>query len=337
MVLGNWLIDPGVRFIYYSYGATGEPSFEPRLAAKFSFSDKVRLKLAAGLYSQLILDARSDRDIVNLFNGFLTGSGSLNLPTTYKGEPVENCLQRAQHIVAGLEFDVVEHLSANAEVYFKNFNQLIGVNHNQVYDRGDDAYISGGIYEKEQYYLTDFIIERGYATGFDISACYDLEQLYLWATYSLGFVRRVDEMQSYSPHYDRRHTVNLLATYALGEDREWELSGRWSFGSGFPFTQTAGMYENLNFNGGIRSDYTSENGTMGVYYGEIYGGRLPNYHRLDLGVKRKFSIGKRGLLELSLSVTNVYNRKNMFYFDRISFDRVNQLPILVSLGVNFSF
>ncbi|MBP5189638.1 MAG: TonB-dependent receptor [Bacteroidales bacterium] len=333
--LGKWLLDPGVRFVFYA--SMSEPSFEPRLAAKYNLSDKFRFKLATGLYSQTLLDARSDHDIVNLFTGFLTGSGQLNIPSRYNGEPVESCLQKAQHIVAGVEYDPIEHLTLNAEFYYKNFSQLLGINHNQLYDRSDPAYTSGGIYEKPQYFMTDFIIEKGHATGLDISACYDLERLYLWATYSMAFVKRTDEVQTYYPHYDRRHTVNLLATYALGEDRQWELSGRWSFGSGFPYTQTAGLYENLVFGDGIRTDYTQENGQMGVFYDDIYAGRLPAYHRLDLGVKRKFSIGRRGLLELSLSVTNAYNRNNIFYFDRVSFDRVNQLPFLACLGANFTF
>ncbi len=333
--LGNWLLDPGVRFVYYA--SLSETSFEPRLAAKYNVGDKLRFKLATGLYSQILLDARSDHDIVNLFTGFLTGSGQINIPSLYLGEPVESCVQKAQHIVLGAEYDMIDHLTVNLEFYYKNFSQLIGMNHNQIYDRSDPAYVSGGLYEQPQYYLTDFIIEKGRAAGLDLSACYDLERLYLWMTYSLGFVKRTDEVQTYYPHYDRRHTVNLLATYALGEDRQWELSGRWSFGSGFPFTRTAGMYEFLQFGSGISTDYTRENGSMGVYYDEIYGGRLPTYHRLDLGVKRKFSIGRRGLLELSLSATNVYDRHNIFYFDRISFEKVNQLPILVCFGANFTF
>ncbi len=332
---GNWLLDPGVRFVYYA--SLNEPRIEPRIAGKYNINEKTRLKLAAGVYSQLMLDARSDHDIVNLFNGFLTGSGQLNLPTYFQNRSVESCVQRSEHLVLGLEYDMIEHLTANAEVYFKNFRQLIGMNHNQIYDRTDPAYTSGGIYEKPMYLMTDFIIEKGYATGLDISFCYDIERLYLWATYSLAYVQRTDEVQTYNPHYDRRHTVNLLATYALGEERQWEVSGRWSFGSGFPFTRTAGIYENLSFTNGMGSDYTLENGELAVYYSEMYGGRLPNYHRLDLGLKRKFSFGKRGLLETSLSITNAYNRNNMFYYDRISSKRVDQLPFLLCLGINCSF
>ena len=54
-------------------------------------------------------------------------------------------------------------------------------------------------------------------------------------------------------------------------------------------------------------------------------------------MKWKISIGKRGLLELSLSATNVYNRKNIFYYNRATHERVNQLPILPSLGLTLTF
>lgn len=333
--IGDLLLDPGLRFVYYA--SVGQTSFEPRLAAKYNLSERVRFKLASGIYSQIMLDSRSDHDIVNLFSGFLTGSGQLNHPSTFLGEAVDDIVQRSQHIVLGMEYDPVDHLTLDLEFYYKNFSLLMGINHNQMYNRQDPAYAPGGIFEKPQYLMTDFIIEKGNAKGMDFSACWDMEDLYLWATYSLAYVQRTDEMQTYYPHYDRRHTVNLLATYAFGEDRQWEVSGRWSFGSGFPVTLTAGVYERLPFSNGINTDYTTENGELGVYYGELYAGRMPSYHRLDVGAKRKFSFGRRCLLELSMSITNLYDRKNIFYFDRITAGRVNQLPILFCLGGNLSF
>lgn len=330
----KYLLEPGLRYVYYN--SLNEGSFEPRIAGKYNLNERMRIKFAGGLYSQIFLDARSDNDVVNLFNGFLTGSGALNKPTEFMGEPITSCVQKAQHIVIGWEYDITKHLIFNSEIYFKNFSQLLNSNRNKMFDRSDPAYGPNGIYEKPEYYMTDFIIETGKAYGCDFSLCYDAGQLYLWATYSLGYVKRTDEIHTYTPHYDRRHTINLLATYRPEGHNEWELSGRWSYGSGFPFTQTQGAYENLIFNS-IDDNYLTQNGDFGVHYAELYGGRLPNYHRLDLGVKRKFSIGARSLLEISLSATNVYNRNNIFYFDRISFQRIDQLPIMASLGINFSF
>ena len=332
---GKWLIDPGLRYIYYSSLYAG--SLEPRLSAKYNATDRFRLKMAGGFYSQIFLDARSDNDIVNLFSGFLTGSGELYKPKTFLNQTVTDCIQRAQHLIFGAEYDFSNHLTGNAELYFKNFRQLLNSNRNKMFDPDDQAYRTGGAYEKPEYYLTDFIIEKGIAYGFDMSLCYDIDWLYLWATYSLGWVTRTDEIQTYTPHYDRRHTINLLTTVRLGEQHQWEISGRWSFGSGFPFTQTQGMYENLTFSDGLLSDYTRSNGTYGVTYGELYAGRLPAYHRFDISAKRKFSIGKRSILEVNLSVTNLYNRNNIFYFDRLTFTRVDQLPIMWSAGVNFNF
>lgn len=332
---GKWLIDPGLRYIFYASLYSG--SLEPRISAKFNATDKFRLKMAAGIYSQIFLDTRSDHDVVNLFNGILTGSGALVKPHQFRGQEIANCIQKAQHAVLGAEYDFSNHLTGNAEIYVKNFSFLLNSNSTLMYNQDDAAYRPGGAYEKPEYLLTDYIIESGIAYGSDLSLCYDADRIYVWATYSLGWVRRTDEVESYSPHYDRRHTINLLTTLRLGEQHQWEISGRWSFGSGYPFTQTQGMYENLTFSDGINTDYIHTNGTYGVAYGERYAGRLPNYHRLDLSVKRRFSIGKRSILDLNASVTNAYNRNNIFYFDRLTFQRIDQLPLLWSAGLTLNF
>ena len=340
---GRWLLDPGFRLVAYTSQTVNRISPEPRLAAKYNATDKLRFKFAGGFYSQVFLDARSDNDIVNLFTGFLTGSAALNLPSSFRNGPLRDCLQRAKHVIIGAEYDLTDLITFNAEVYLKYFDQLLNANRNKIYDQDDPAYTSGP-YAKPEYLMTDYIIEDGFATGFDISATVDLDQLYLWATYSLGYVQRNQENQdypdgilSYNPHYDRRHTINLLATYKFGRQNEWEASGRWTYGSGFPFTQTQGVYQQLLFGNSIVSDYTEENGIYSLHYAELYKGRLPDYHRLDLGIKRRISIGRRSILDLSLSATNVYSRQNIFYFNRATHERVNQLPLLVSVGMNFKF
>jgi len=59
-------------------------------------------------------------------------------------------------------------------------------------------------------------------------------------------------------------------------------------------------------------------------------------------VKRTIEFRKDGkltdkLMEVILSCTNMYNRDNIFYFDRVSYKRINQLPILPSLSVSYKF
>jgi hypothetical protein len=131
--------------------------------------------------------------------------------------------------------------------------------------------------------------------------------------------------------------VNLLGTLILGENFDWEISARWNFGSGFPFTKTAGFYALLMFDNGINSNYINENGELGIMYDELNGGRLPTYHRLDFSIKKIFVLGEYSKLEANFGITNIYNRENIFYVIRGTNEEVYQLPLLPSFGLNLSF
>lgn len=324
---GKWVIEPGFRLNYYA--SIAEISPEPRLAIKYNLSDDWRLKFAGGLYSQNLLSATSDRDVVNLFYGFVASPSTL--PKYFEGKRITSMLQKSQHLVAGVEYDPINHLTLNAEVYWKNFLQLININRNKVYDNTEENA------DQPEGLRQDFIIETGSAKGFDISAKYDYKQFYVWAVYSLGFVNRYDGEQTYPTNFDRRHNVNILVTYTTGSKRDWNFSVRWNYGSGFPFTLTSGYYEQLVFND-MFDDYTIMNGELGIIYDEdLNAGKLPQYHRLDLEAKKTFTLGKYTKLDVNVGVTNVYNRANIFYIDRVTAERADQLPIMPSLGLNFSF
>ena len=333
--LGRFLLEPSLRLQYYADFT--EPSLEPRLAVKYNITDRFRLKAAAGRYSQDFVAATSDRDVVNLFYGFLSGVN--NIPSTYNGKEVTSKLQKANHYVLGTEIDITNDLTMNLEGYWKQFTQLTNLNRNKMYEDNEENADIPDIIKK------DFMIEAGDAYGFDLSLKYESKHWYFWAVYALGFVNRTYEkyennevnLITYQPHFDRRHNINLILTYTAGDMRQWEFSGRWNFGTGFPFTQVQGYYEFLSFQDGIYFDYTTTNGEMGVIFSDLNQGRLPTYHRFDIDVKRKFFFTERTILEVDLGVTNVYNRANVFYVDLITHDVVNQLPILPSLGLTLTF
>ena len=333
--IGKFLFEPSLRLQYYA--SFSEPSIEPRVAVKYNINDRIRLKGAAGHYTQDFVAATSDRDVVNLFYGFLSGVD--NLPSYYNGKKINSKLQKANHYVLGTEVDLAKDLTMNIEGYWKQFTQLTNLNRSKMYqDNGDNA-LENDIVKK------DFMIEDGDAYGFDLSLKYENKHWYFWGVYALGFVNRNYEkynngtidLITYQPHFDRRHNVNLILTYTAGDMRQWEFSGRWNFGTGFPFTQVQGFYEFLSFQDGIYFDYTSANGEIGVVFAELNQGRLPVYHRFDIDAKRKFFFNEHTILEVDLGVTNVYNRANVFYVDLITYEKVNQLPILPSLGLTLSF
>jgi len=327
LTLGKLLLEPGFRYHYYASLSNG--SAEPRLGVKYNMLDNFRLKFAGGFYSQNLIAANSDRDVVNLFYGFLSGSD--NLPKEFDGKKVKHYLQKSFHLISGFEYDINRKMNLNVEGYLKRNTQLTNINRNKLYDD------TGENHDKPDYLKKDFIIETGNAYGVDFLLKYDYKRVYLWFVYSLGYIDRYDGIRTYVPHFDRRHNINLVGSYTFGENLNWEIGTRWNLGSGFPFTRTRGFYELVPFNEGLNTDYTTINGEMGIIYGNLNEGRLPYYHRLDISVKRRFDIGDNANLLATLSITNVYNRENIFYFDRIKWQRVNQLPIMPSIGMSLKF
>jgi hypothetical protein len=327
IVYKKWIFDPSFRLQYY--GSLTEASPEPRMGIKYNVNDKLRLKAAGGFYSQNFMSAQSDRDVVNLFYGFLSGPD--NLPSEFEWKPVTSRLQKSRDIVLGIEKDINKSISFQIEGYYKYFNQLTNINREKQFD---NTYSN---YDKPDSLRQDFAIETGKAYGLDFLLTYDRKPFYFWVTYSIGKVTRNTGTYTYYPHWDRRHTLNILGTYRFGKNQSWETSIRWTFGSGFPFTQTQGFYELIDFQQGINQDYTQSNGNLGILYSNYNGGRLSDFHRLDFSIKKKWDLKKDRQLEVVLSVTNVYDRDNIFYFDRVNYQRVNQLPILPSIGINFRF
>ena len=314
------LIEPGFRLQYYY--SLGEVSPEPRLALKYNILPNLRLKLAAGMYSQNLVSIISDRDVVSLFNGFLSSPLESDLlPNTLINDDkeVKGRLQKSQHAILGLEYDPINPLSINIEGYFKNFSQLISANRYKMVESDNE-----------------FIWEKGQAYGGDISVKYEQKGVYIWFVYSLGWVKRNDGKVNYFPHFDRRHNINLVASYSFGKRRSWEINCRWNFGTGFPFTQTQAYYPHYDPTY-INDDYVSANEDVFFLLAGLNEARLPSYHRLDLGAKKKFFLGPRHSLELYFSMTNIYNYKNVFYVNRTTNDVVYQLPFLYYFGMTWRF
>ena len=333
LVKSRWVIQPSIRAQVYA--SLGTISIEPRFGAKYNVTEKIRLKLSGGRFSQNFTSASSDKDIVNLFNGLL--SAPTNVQTTFVNEflnekDVKNGIQYAWHAILGTEFDLTKHLMLNVEGYYKYFSQLSNINQNKLYE--DIAQFS----QIDDVYKKDFIIEDGVSYGLDFLLKYNKNRLFLWGVYSYGYSTRWDGFTSYFPVFDRRHNVNLVGTYNFGKNKDFEFSVRWNLGSGLPFTPTAGFYQGESFGGGVNTDYTTSNpSNVSTILGEFNSSRLPYYHRLDITAKKQFKFKNEDVLEIVASVTNAYNRQNIFYVNRITSEKIYQFPVLPSMGISYKF
>lgn len=361
-IFGPIVLEPSFRLHYYA--SLGEVRAEPRLGLKWNITEFLRFKMAGGMYSQNLISSVDERDVVNLFVGFLGAPDEGVFRITGKDddgnityEKTKSNLQTSYHAIAGFEANITKFATLNVEPYLKYFPQIVGLNRH----RTDNT-------------SAKYIAESGWAYGMDFSAKFEKEigsnsSLYVYLAYALGFVTRNDGLQEYFASFDRRHNMNIIVSYEFGKgkkktddgsegtmreespelekkkdktQRPFEVSVRWNLASGFPFTLTQGFYQSQTFFNGITSDFLSSNNepntNMGVIYDdEINKGRLPYYHRLDISFKYTLDLIKYMKLQFTVGVTNAYNRENIFYFDRIRYDRINQLPIMPTLGLNLRF
>jgi len=332
-VTPRWVVQPSLRAQVYASLSTVSP--EPRLRLKYNATDKLRIKASGGRFSQNFTSASSDKDVVNLFNGILTAPTNVQetFVTLYQNEKTpKNGLQYAWHAIGGFEYDLTKRISVNLEGYYKYFSQLSNINSNKLFPDESEFSLVDDVLKK------DFILENGESYGADLLVKYTDDRLFLWAVYSYGKSERWDGDTTYAPVFDRRHNINLVGTYSFGKKKNLEVSIRWNFGSGLPFTPTTGFYEGQTFNGGVTTNVgTSNANEVTTLLGTFNSERLPTYHRLDITVKKKFIFKNKDIIELVASVTNVYDRKNIFYINRVTGEQIDQFPILPSFGLSYKF
>lgn len=333
LVKNRWVVQPSLRVQIYT--AFNQISIEPRFGAKYNVNENFRLKLSGGRFSQNFTSASSDKDIVNLFNGLLSAPTNVqeSFVNQYQNEKsIRNGIQYAWHAIVGTEYDLGKHVMINLEGYYKYFSQLSNINQNKLYSDVSQFSQIDDVFKK------DFIIEDGVSYGVDLLIKYSNKRLFLWGVYSYGHSTRWDGFTEYYPVFDRRHNINLVGTYLFGKNKDIELSIRWNLGSGLPFTPTAGYYQAETFQGGVTTDYTTSNPeNVTTLLGTFNSQRLPYYHRLDITAKKQFNFKNKDVLEIIASITNVYDRRNIFYVNRVTSQSIYQFPILPSLGVSYKF
>lgn len=117
-------------------------------------------------------------------------------------------------------------------------------------------------------------------------------------------INEINNNKTYPFKHDNRHCLNINVNYALS--KRWKVMSSFTYKSGATTTIAKGVFywESVPF----------------THYSERNAYRLPAYHKMDVGFKRKNKEkpGRKWTSELSFGINNIYNRKNIF---TISLDR----------------
>ncbi len=274
---------PGIRTDYFQ--TTGELYFEPRASLSFSLTDRLILKGSTGKFYQFANRVMRE-DIMSGSKEFWVLSDGTSVP-----------ISTAVHYIAGVSYEM-DRYNLSVEGYYKKINNLteysLRINANPM---GID-------------YNENFFNGCGYAKGLEFLIQKSTGSLNGWISYTLGEAK--NHFNEYSDAYfpanqDVTHEFKIVGLY---KHRRWDFSANWIYATGRPYTAPSGAYTITLLDGTAKEFFTvtSKNSV-----------RLPDYHRLDIAATYKLLMGWKGdkkrreLGNVSISLFNLYNRKNVWY------------------------
>ncbi|HNM13794.1 MAG TPA: hypothetical protein PKJ64_03420, partial [bacterium] len=312
-----WTIKPGIRIEHFSSNKRSL-LISPRTAIRYDVSPKLALKGSAGIYYQSLFTARE--------RGYI---GFLEVPFS-----TEDQVEKATHIIAGGEFFPNPNIRLTADIYFKHFNRLYRKDHSS-----DSLHFDKG---------------GGDAYGLEITYRRIGNKMSFEADYSLAWVTRTFDQNTYVTNYDQRHTLNLLLSYRL--PKNWTVDARWILASGRAYRPTEFYGATAYIEPGSGRSLMEDNGynisQENLDHLEFYD-RYPLYHRLDVSLVKTVRF-KTWTMKPYISIINTYYSNNPLFYDynyngsiisnepdpqRMNYSKRKGygVPILPSFGTFFEF
>lgn len=294
----KFIINLGGRADYFDMNR--DLTFSPRLSLAFYPAQGTIIRAAWGhyyqspLYSQLAYSEPSDSNTQS---------------------------QKAIHYILGVEQNFslsssnISLVKIKVDAYYKKYSDLIS-SYKSHFDRlyyslKNDAY--------------------GFSKGIDVYILLSIPNFYSWISYSY-LIAKEDNINDNTGYYprnsDQRSTLAWVADIALGKG--WELTSRFYYGSGYPYTPKTPVYNETQLRWAWKS-------------GEKNSKYLPAYRRLDFRVSKNFNFGSYKLRTF-IDLSNVLNFKNIsgydYNLDKDGKPKINEVvlwPILPSFGIKLEF
>lgn len=281
-------------------------NFEPRLNATYILNKSNSLKFSYNRVAQYL------HLLSNNTSEFPT---DMWIPTSPRVKPT-----LADQVTLGYFRNFKQNMfQFSAEGYYKNLSNSVD------YKEGAKIYGNPDI-------EAELVFGKGRAYGIEFLLKKNKGKFTGWLGYTLSkSERKFNEINNgnwFSAKQDRTHDISVVGTYKLS--RKLTLSGTWVYNTGNAVTYPTGKYlidgKHINL-------YTERNAD-----------RMPDYHRLDLGLTWVLKDKKSFYNDLSFSIYNVYARKNAYliYFNEdkqnhMQATRVSLFSILPSISWNFKF
>ena len=185
----------------------------------------------------------------------------------------------ATHYIVGIDHLFAEDTKFTVELYYKDLSNVFVANDTTDILTNTGTGFAQGI---------EFSLQKKFTDGIVGSASY---------SYSTSKRKDASSLPEYYFEYDRPHILNLLGGFELS--KTWQIGFKFQYASGNPYTPAVGV--------------ATKNGNFYVIDGEYNSGRLPDYHKLDVRIDKKF-IFEKWTLTAYLDLWNVYNQENVLSY-----------------------
>ncbi len=248
--------------------------FEPRFSMSYILSETNSIKLGYN---------RNYQYLHQLSNSTTSSPTDVWVPSSNIVKP-----QIADQIAIGYYQNLKENMfKTSVEVYYKNLQNQID------YRTGAQTVLNNEV-------EGELVFGRGFAYGAEFLVEKKKGKLTGWISYTLSRSLRqfddIDEGSIFPARQDRIHDIAVVLMYKLNE--KLSLATSWVYYTGDAVTFPSGKYE--------------VNGEVLPYYTERNGYRMPDYHRIDLGLTWYLKDKNKFTHNLNFSVYNGYARENAF-------------------------
>lgn len=279
MTLAKWFrVNLGVRYALYESASKVFNSVEPRVALKFQLAPSVSLKASYSEMSQF---------------SHLIASTYIDLPTNL-WLPSNSTIppMRSHQVAGGIYANLPHHMHLNVEGWWKTMHNLMEYcGENTFFPRLDN-------------WEENFKLGKGKSYGLEVDFGYETARTSLNVFYTLSWnMRKFDELYPYwyRDRNDNRHKLTIMGTHRFSD--KFEIYAAWNYHSGNRIT--------------LPSQYVGDDmfvdSELGLIYEKPNNAKLPDYHRLDIGMNINLKTRRGNESIWNISIYNVYCRINPIF------------------------
>lgn len=339
----HWRVNGGIRLSHFLYKERQYLRPEPRLSMAYMITPDLSVKASYAIMNQYI------HLLSNTGTGFPT---DLWVPATDRVKP-----QRSKQAAIGVVKDFtgdntrLRGITLSLEGYYKTMDDIIN------YQEGASFLMLKNLQSANKVSWEDNVTSgKGWSYGTEFLAQKKSGRFTGWVGYTLAWTQwqfaALNGGKKFYPRYDRRHDISVVGMYEF--NKRVTLSATWVYGTGNALTVPVGRYNAAMHEGNVNQTKTMvvqtpfDEGSPVIDYAGKNTFRAEAYHRMDVSL-RFYKQKKHGERTWELSIYNLYNRRNPFFYElgfkdngpkqstTTALYKYSVFPIMPSVSYNFKF